>query len=101
MIRITRVSDLFGKHFLRNIFTEQRVTADHGINVIDFLQPLCQIPHLIVLHIFQDQEGEGAFMEILHQFILSDYRIHVLRQIRQHIIVDTGPGHSDYRWNHQ
>ena len=69
--------------------------------MVHLLHLLLQGRHILVGHILKDQEREGTLIEVLQQFILTDDRVHVLRQIGQHVVVDTGGRHTEDRWHQQ
>ena len=69
--------------------------------MVHLLNPLLQGGHLPIGHILQNQQGEGPLVEIRQQLVLAHHRVHVLRQIVQHVVVDPGSRHSHYRGDHQ
>ena len=69
--------------------------------MVDALNLLFQLCHILLRHILKDQEGERTFVKILQQFLLADDGFHVTGQVGQHIIVDAGGCHAHYRGNHE
>ena len=67
-------------------------------NLFDLLY---QRRHILIGHILHDHEGEAAFSEFIQQLLLSLHGVHGLRQVIQHVIVDSGPDHADHGRDHQ
>ena len=80
---------------------KQGVIPDHGIHMIDLLNFCLQGSYILVRHILHDNEGKSALPKILHEFILPDGGIHILRQVIQHVIIDSGICNANHCRNHQ
>ena len=69
--------------------------------MIDLLNFCLQGSYILVRHILHDNEGKSALPKILHEFILPDDGIHILRQVIQHVIIDSGICNANHCRNHQ
>ena len=52
-------------------------------------------------HILHNEQGKRSLSKVIQKFILSDHRVHILGQVIEHIIVNSGAGHSQYGGNEQ
>ena len=68
------------------------------LDLFDLLNQLC---HVLVGHILHNDQGDGTLAEILEKLVLPLYRVHILRQIVQHVIIDTGGHHTEHRRDQQ
>ena len=68
--------------------------------MINFFQPGLQRVNITSRHALDYYKRERAFPEIMHELVLPYHRIHVLGQIVQHIVIDTGIGYSQHRRDH-
>ena len=67
--------------------------------MIDFFYFFFQRGNVFFRHIFNHHERKRTFAEIIHQRILANNRIHLLREIIQHIVIDSGINHAENRGN--
>ena len=57
--------------------------------MIDLLDLRLQGRYLRRCHVFNDYEGKSTFPEFIEELFLPDDRLHVLRQVIEHIVVDS------------
>ena len=69
--------------------------------MVHLLDLIFQGGHVPGGHILQDQEGEGPLAELLQQLVLTDDRLHIRREVIQHIVVDPGARHAQRGGDHQ
>ena len=69
--------------------------------MLDLCDLCLELRNVLFRHILHNNEGERPFAEILHQLVLPDDGIHIVRQIVEHIIIDPRRCHAEYRWDHQ
>ena len=65
--------------------------------MVNFFDFLLHCRYILRLHVLYNNERKRTLAEIIQQFVLSDDRIHVFRQIIKHIVVYTRRGHSEER----
>ena len=101
MIGVERFVYLVGQKFLRDRDVGKAVIPQNGINLIDFLDLFLESCDVLIGHILHDNKRKRAFSELLHQDVLTFDGVHILGQIRQHIIVDTRVQYTEESRNHQ
>ena len=69
--------------------------------MVHLLDLIFQGGHVPGGHILQDQEGEGPLAELLQQLVLTDNRLHIRREVIQHIVVDPSTRHAQRGGDHQ
>ena len=52
-------------------------------------------------HAFRHYEAEAAFAELVEQHVLTDDRIHILRQVCEHVVIDPCAEHTEHSRYHQ
>ena len=101
MVGVEFVIDLIGKQLLRNRKIREGRIPENGIDVFDLPDPVAERRNVPVGHILNDYQRERAFSEVLHKLVLTDDRVHVGRQVVEHIVVDPCTDHSENRRHHK
>ena len=101
MIGIECLIDLIRKNLHRNGHIRKRIVPKHGFHVIHRFNLLSQLCHIFLRHILHNNKGKSTFSEILKQLLLPLDRVHIPRQVIQHVVIDPCPDHAEHSGNHQ
>ena len=101
IFRVEGIVKLFRQHFHRDGEIRYRIVPEHCIHMLHLLKLFLQHRHIPQGHILHDNQREGPLAKVVHQGVLPYDRIHILRQIIQHIIVNPCVLHPDGRRNQQ
>ena len=69
--------------------------------MVDIFNLFFQLRHIFLRHVLHYEEGKGSFSKFIQQDILADHSLHILREISQHIIIDSRVDHAQDRSQHQ
>ena len=90
-----------GQKLLRNGNIRKRGIPQHGIDVFDAFYPFAELFDILVAHVLHDDKRKSALAEILCELCLADRRVEIIRQIIQHIVVDSCSRHAEHRRYHK
>ena len=68
-------------HGNRNGWIHHVLQIYDGFHMIHLLNVLLQLRHIIRLHILQNENGEAALVELIHQQVLTLYTFHIAREV--------------------
>ena len=99
--RVERVVQPVRQQLLRDGRIQQGVVPQHGLHMVHLLDLLLQSRYVLGGHILQNEEGEGALAKLLQQLVLTDDGLHILGEIVEHVVVDSGARHTQNGREHQ
>ena len=90
VVRIKYFPKLIRQNGHGNRRIHQGIVPDHIRNAIHLFNLFFQVCAFLRSHALYDLHRKRSFSKVVHQNVLPDHRINVVRQIIQDIIVDPG-----------
>ena len=89
------VIKLFRQKLHRNGNIHERTVPKNRFHVLDGFELFNEICNILARHIFNHYKGKRAFAEVVKEFVLTDYGVHILRKVIKHIIIYPCVYHSE------